>query len=101
MELSLSLSRFNTSFSLPWPSAEGIILSVFETKIADEVVHTLEKMKLTTEEEEIIVILDDGRLEAIKSCNLSLIGKFLMCKPFNKLAAKNTIRRAWGYDDFM
>ena len=29
---------------------------------------------------------------------LSLIGKFLTCKPFNKRAAKNTIRRAWGLD---
>ena len=30
---------------------------------------------------------------------MSLIGKFLMCKPFNKMAAKNTIRRTWGVDD--
>ena len=58
----------------------------------DDVVDKLEKMKLTIEEEETIVILDDGRLEAIESCNLSLIGKFLTCKSFNKMAAKNTIR---------
>ena len=57
----------------------------------DDVVDKLEKMKLTIEEEETIVILDDGRLEAIESCNLSLIGKFLTCKSFNKMAAKNTI----------
>ena len=57
----------------------------------DDVVDKLEKMKLTIEEEETIVILDDGRLEAIESCNLSLIGKFLTCKTFNKMAAKNTI----------
>ena len=62
--------------------------------MADEVVNSMEKMKLTLEEEEIIAISDEGRLEAIKSCNLSLIGKFLTCKPFNKMAAKNTIRRA-------
>ena len=30
---------------------------------------------------------------------MSLIGNFLMCKSFNKMAAKNTIRRAWGVDD--
>ena len=24
-----------------------------------------------------------------------------MCKSFNKMAAKNTIRRAWGVDDAM
>ena len=62
--------------------------------MADEVVNSMEKMKLTLEEEEIIAISDEGRLEAIKSCNLSLIGKFLTCKPFNKMAAKNTMRRA-------
>ena len=62
--------------------------------MADEVVNSMEKMKLTLEEEEIIAISDEGRLEAIESCNLSLIGKFLTCKPFNKMAAKNTMRRA-------
>ena len=69
--------------------------------MADEMADSKEKMKLTSEEEEIIEILDEGRLEAIESCNLSLIGKFLTCKPFNKMAAKNTIRRAWGVDDAM
>ena len=62
--------------------------------MADEVVNSMEKMKLTSKEEEIIAISDEGRLEAIESCNLSLIGKFLTCKPFNKMATKNTIRRA-------
>ncbi|KAL0012127.1 hypothetical protein SO802_007235 [Lithocarpus litseifolius] len=69
--------------------------------MADEVVDSMEKMKLTSEEEEIIDISDEGRLEAIESCHLSLIGKFLTCKPFNKMATKNTIRRAWGVDDTM
>ena len=61
----------------------------------------LDKMKLTTEEEETIAILDDGRLEAIENCTLSLIGKFLTCKSFNKVAAKNTIRHAWGLNESM
>ena len=39
----------------------------------DDVADRLEKMKLT------ISISDDGLLEAIESCNLSLIGKFLTC----------------------
>ena len=39
----------------------------------------LDKMKLTAEEEETIAISDEGRKEAIESCHLSLIGKFLMC----------------------
>ena len=62
----------------------------------DDVANSLEKMKLTIEEEEIISILDEGRLDAIESCNLSLNGKLLTCKPFNRMAAKNTIQRAWG-----
>ena len=62
---------------------------------------SLEKMKLTIEEEETIAISDEGRKEAIESCHMSLIGKFLTCKSFNKLAAKNTIRRAWGLNDSM
>ena len=65
----------------------------------DDVADRLERMKLTIEEEEIISILDEGRLDAIDSCNLSLIGKFLTCKPFNRMAVKNTIQRAWGLND--
>ena len=62
--------------------------------MADELVDSMEKMKLTSEEEEIINISDEGRLEAMESFHLSLIGKFLTCKPFNKMATKNTIRRS-------
>ncbi|XP_050242020.1 uncharacterized protein LOC126690971 [Quercus robur] len=65
----------------------------------DDVADRLQKMKLTIEEEEIIPISDEGRLDAIESCNLSLMGKFLTCKPFNRMAAKNTIRRAWGLNE--
>ena len=67
--------------------------------MADDVVHCLENMKLTADEEEIIEISEEGRRAKIESCTLSLIGKFLTCKPFNKKAAKNTLRRAWGLDD--
>ena len=38
-------------------------------------------------------------MEAIESCTLSLIGKFLTCKSFNRRAAKNFLRRAWGLED--
>nr|XP_023921435.1 uncharacterized protein LOC112032902 [Quercus suber] len=64
----------------------------------DDVADGLGNMKLTSDEEEIIPISNDGRLEALESCSLSLIGKFLTCKPFNKRAAKNTLRRAWGLE---
>ena len=67
--------------------------------MADDVVNSLENMKLTTEEEEVITISDEGRLEAIKDCNLSLLGKFLTCKSFNKQVAKNTMRQGWGLED--
>ena len=66
--------------------------------MAEDVVKGLEKMKLTVEEEEIILISDEGRKEEVESCHLSLIGKFLTCKPFNKRAAQTTLRRAWGLD---
>ena len=39
---------------------------------------------------------DEGRLAEIESCNLSLIGKFLTCRAFNKRAALSTIWKAWG-----
>jgi len=52
--------------------------------MVDDVINNLENMKLTTEEEEVIAILDEGQKEEIKSCALSLFGKFLTCKPFNK-----------------
>ncbi|XP_030936468.1 uncharacterized protein LOC115961671 [Quercus lobata] len=64
--------------------------------MADDVIDSMENMKLTSEEEEIIVISDEGRLAEIESCNLSLIGKFLTCRAFNKRAAMSTIRKAWG-----
>ena len=67
--------------------------------MADDVINSLENMKLTTEEEEVIAISDEGRKEEIESCSLSLIGKFLTCKPFNKRAVLNTLRRAWGLDE--
>ena len=56
----------------------------------------LGNMKLTAEEEEIIAIPDEGRSEEMESCSLSLVGKFLMCKAFNKRAAWTTLQKAWG-----
>ncbi|XP_075659009.1 uncharacterized protein LOC142628856 [Castanea sativa] len=67
--------------------------------MAEDAIDSLENMKLTTDKEETIEISDEGRLMEIESRNLSLIGKFLTCKPFNKRAAKNTMRRAWGQNE--
>ena len=68
--------------------------------MAEEVINSLENMKLTTEEEEeVIAISKEGHQEEIESCVLSLIGKLLTYKPFNKKAAQNTLRRAWGLNE--
>ena len=64
--------------------------------MADDVINSMENMKITSEEEEIIVISDEGRLAEIESCNLNLIGKFLTCRAFNKRAAMSTVWKAWG-----
>ena len=71
--------------------------------MAEEVINSLENslenIKLTTEEDEVIAILDEGLKEEIESCSLSLIEKFLTCKPFNKKAMQNTLKRVWGLSD--
>ena len=59
-------------------------------------IDSLENIKLTVEEEEIIAISEEGSLPEIESCNLSLISKFLTCKAHNKRATMNTLRREWG-----
>ena len=64
--------------------------------MVDDIIDSLENMKLTAEEEEVIEISDEGKLTEIESCNVSLIGKFLTCNAFNKRAAMNTLWRAWG-----
>ena len=59
----------------------------------------LENLKLTTDEEEVIPISDEGRIAEIESCSQSLLGKFLTCRSFNKRAAQGTIKRAWGLEN--
>ena len=64
--------------------------------MVEEVINSLENMKLPTEEEEVIAISEEGRQEEIESCVLSLIGKILTCKPFNKKATQNTLEELGG-----
>ena len=66
--------------------------------MAEDVINSMVNLKLTAEEEEAIQVSEEGRSEEIDSCVLSLIGKFLTCKPYNRKAAKNTLRKAWGLD---
>ena len=69
----------------------------------DDVINNLENMKLTIDEEEVISISDEGWEAEIESCSLSLIGKLLTCRSFNKRAAQGTLKHAWGLEnqDFM
>lgn len=67
--------------------------------MADEVINSMSDMKLTTEEEEVIAVSDEGRKEEIESCAQSLVGKFLACKPFNKRAVQYTQKKAWGLEE--
>ena len=64
--------------------------------MAEDVIEILGSMKFTAEEEETITIPEEARLPKIESCTLSLVGKFLTCKTFNKRAALATIKRVWG-----
>ena len=66
--------------------------------MAQDVINGLKNMRLTTGEEEVITISDEGQKEEIEGYALSLIGKFLTCKPFNKRAAHNTLKWAWGLE---
>ena len=67
--------------------------------MAEEVTNILENMRLTTEEEETIEIPDEERREGLENCALSLLGKFLTCRSFNKRAAITTLKRAWGLEE--
>ncbi|XP_075663260.1 uncharacterized protein LOC142632812 [Castanea sativa] len=66
--------------------------------MVEDVIQSMVSLKLTSKEEEDIHVSDEGRMDEIEGCALSLIGKFLTCKPFNRKAAKNTLWRAWGLD---
>ena len=67
--------------------------------MAYEVTNIFGNMRLTTEEEETLEILDEGRKEGVENCALSLIGKFLTCRPFNKQVTITTLKRAWGLEE--
>ena len=65
-----------------------------------EVVNSLEKLKLTKEEEEDIVIANISSSEIFEECCLSLFGCLLTDCHQNQRALKNTLKAAWkmGYD---
>ena len=59
--------------------------------MVDDVTSILEKMKLTLEEE--------GCKEGMESYALSLIGKFLTCRLFNRKVAITMLKRAWDLEE--
>lgn len=66
--------------------------------MAEDVIESMVSLKLTSEEEEDIQVPDEGRMDEIEGCALSLIGRILTCKPFNRKATKNMLQHAWGLD---
>ena len=60
-----------------------------------EVVDGLEKLKLTKEEEEDIVIANTNSSEILEECSLSLFGRLLSDRHQNIRALKNTLKAAW------
>ena len=49
--------------------------------MAEDVIDSLENMRLTADEEDVIAIPNEEHMAEIEMCTLSLIGKFLTCKP--------------------
>jgi hypothetical protein len=58
-----------------------------------EVLEGFKKIKLTEDEEENIPISAERRGNILEECSLSLFGSFLMGKPFNRRAARDTLRK--------
>ncbi|XP_050290445.1 uncharacterized protein LOC126728703 [Quercus robur] len=59
----------------------------------------IQKLQLTTEEDETITIRPVRRKEILDEYSLSLVGKFLTKKPINLRAAKNLLRSMWKMGD--
>ena len=62
-----------------------------------EFIEKLQRIKLTTEEGEIIKGRPSQREKIIEECSLSLFGRFLTTKPINWRAAKNLLRNTWKF----
>ena len=59
-----------------------------------EVMNSLEKLKLTKEEEEDIVIANISSIEIFEECSLSLFRRLLTNHHQNQRALKNTLKAA-------
>ena len=60
-----------------------------------EVVNSLQKLQLTKEEEEDIVLMNVTKPEILEECSLSLFGRLLTDHLQNQRAFKTTLKSAW------
>ena len=60
-----------------------------------EVVNSLQKLQLTKEEEEDILLMNVTKLEILEECSLSLFGRLLIDRQQNQRALKTTLKSAW------
>ena len=55
----------------------------------------MQKIRLTEEEGEVLQIWSTHRDKTLEECSLSLLGRFLSTRPYNRRAAKAMLRSAW------
>ena len=60
-----------------------------------EVLNNFQKLQLTKEEADDIVLANIARSELLEECSLSLFGRLLMDRQQNQRAFKNTLKTAW------
>ena len=60
-----------------------------------EVLNNFQKLQLTKEEVDDIVLANIARSELFEECSLSLFGRLLMDRQQNQRAFKNTLKTAW------
>ncbi|GMY32128.1 hypothetical protein FCV25MIE_27370 [Fagus crenata] len=65
----------------------------------DDLSARLQKVNLTNEKEDNIVITAANKGSALEECSLSLLGRFLTQKPINFRVARSTLRLAWRMGD--
>ena len=66
----------------------------FLNKDSEFIAH-LQKIKLTTNEGEVITVRAENREKTLEDCSLSLVGRFHTTKNINFRAAKNLLRSVW------
>ena len=58
-------------------------------------IERLQRVSLTAEEDEVIMVRPEHRAKTLEECSLSLLGRFHTTKLINFRAAKNLLRSVW------